>query len=100
MKVKKLAVCLAAVLILSTLVCAGYAGDEGKLNLNKATVEELAKIPGLTKELAQKIIEYRKNNGGGFVDMEELLDVPGIDNKLLRELKKHLFIEDADDCNC
>ena len=47
----------------------------------------------------QKIVKLREDNGE-FIDMEELLSVPGIDNRLLRKLKKHLFVESVEDCNC
>ena len=100
MKMKKVAGCLAALMLITALTCSVYADDdEAKLNLNAATVKELVKIPGLNQDLAEKIIELREENGE-FIDMEELLDIPGIDNKLLRQLKKHLYIEPVDDCNC
>lgn len=99
MKMKKVAGCLAALLFITALTCAVHAEDEAKLNLNAATVKQLVKIPGLNQELAEKIIELREKNGE-FIDMEELLDIPGINNQLLRQLKKHLYIEPVDDCNC
>lgn len=75
------------------------ADNDGKLNLNIATVEQLADVPGISGEMAEKIIELRTENEE-FVDMDELLDVDGMDNTLLRKLSKHLFIEPASDCNC
>lgn len=99
MRMRKITCCIAVLMLFSALACGVYAGEEGKLNLNAATVEELVKIPGLNQEIAEKIIELRNENGE-FIDMEELLDVDGIDNRLLRQLKKHLFIEAVDDCNC
>ncbi len=91
---------LTLVLTLSLAAAPAFAGDNsGKLNLNKATVEQLAEIPGLNQDMAEKIIELRDENEE-FVDMEELLDVDGMDNTLLRKLDKHLFIEPASDCNC
>lgn len=102
MKLKQITGCIVMVLLFTALACGAYAADdgkEGKLNLNAATVEQLAKIPGLNQDLAKKIVKLREENGE-FIDMEELLDIPGIDNKLLRQLKKHLFIEPVDDCNC
>jgi len=101
MKLRKITGCIAMVLLFATLTCGLYAADEneGKLNLNAATIEQLSKIPGLNQEMAKKIIELRKENGE-FIDMEELLDIQGIDNQLLRQLKKHLFVESVDDCNC
>jgi competence protein ComEA len=99
MKEKKIAGCLAILLLFSALAPGLYTKEEEKLNLNAATVEELAEIPGLNQELAKKIIEVREENGE-FIDMEELLDIPGINIQLLRKLKKYLFIEALDECNC
>jgi len=99
MKMRIITSCIGALLLFSILASSIYAEEETKLNLNAATVEQLAKIPGLNKDLAKKIIELREENGG-FIDMEELLDIQGIDNKLLRQLKQHLYIEAVDDCNC
>ena len=96
---RKITGCLGVIILLLTLSGGVFAEDAEKLNLNAATAEQLAEIPGLNKALAGKIIELREQNGE-FIDMEELLDVQGIDNKLLRQLKKYLFIESVDDCNC
>ena len=99
MRMKVISGCIVMVLLLSTLAGPMYADEENKINLNTATVEQLVKIPGLNQDLAKKIIELREENGE-FIDLEELLDVDGITNQLLRQLKKHLFIEEVDDCNC
>jgi competence ComEA-like helix-hairpin-helix protein len=99
MKMKAIACCMAALVLSMVLAGPVSAAEEGKLNLNAATVEELTKIPGLNKSLAQKIVELRQKNGE-FIDMEELLDIKGIDNRLLRQLKQHLYIEPVGDCNC
>ena len=96
---KKIAGCLGMLLFLSVLAGGGFAEDQEKPNLNAMSVEELSQIPGLNMDLAKKIVKLREDNGE-FIDMEELLSVPGIDNKLLRQLKKHLFIEPVEDCDC
>ena len=96
---KKIAGCLGVLLFISFLAGGGFAEDEKKINLNAMSAEELSKIPGLNMDLAKKIVKFREDNGE-FIDMEELLDIKGIDNRLLRELKKHLYIEAVDDCNC
>lgn len=72
---------------------------DGKLNLNAATKEDLVKIPEISPELADRILQQRKQNGE-FVDMQELLDIEGVDNKLLRQLKKKVYLEPASNCNC
>lgn len=101
MRRKTIAGFLSLLLLVSVLAGTGFAFQEGqkKVNLNKASVEELSKIPGLNMDLAKKIVKLRKENGE-FIDMEELLSVEGIDNGLLRKLKKYLFIEAVEDCNC
>lgn len=88
-----------ALLILFTFSSGLYAEDVKKINLNGSTAEELAKIPEISEDLAEKIIELREENGE-FVDMEELLDIEDINMQLLRKLKKSLEIEELDDCNC
>lgn len=97
---KKILVALTLMLALAVSATAVFAADnDGKINLNVATVEQLESIEGISHELAEKIIELREENGE-FVDMSELLDVEGVDNALLRQLDKFLFIEAASDCNC
>jgi len=97
---KHLMVILSLLAVLFFTAVPGFSGDhEGKQNLNTITVEQLAQVPGVGEELAHKIIDARSENGE-FVDMDELLDVDGIDNSKLRKLKKHLYIEAASSCNC
>ena len=97
---KKILIALTLMLALAVSATAAFAdGNDGKINLNVATVEQLESIEGISHELAEKIIELREENGE-FVDMSELLDVEGVDNSLLRQLDKFLFIEAASDCNC
>lgn len=97
---KKILIALTLMLALVVSATAVFAADnDGKINLNVATVEQLESIEGISHELAEKIIELREENGE-FVDMSELLDVEGVDNTLLRQLDKYLFIEAASDCNC
>ena len=99
MKIKKIAHIMILILMFSLLASTLYAKDEEKININSVTVEELAEIPGLNQELAESIIEAREENGE-FVDMDELLDIEGIDAKLLRLLKKHIKVEELDGCDC
>ncbi len=48
-----------------------------RTNLNTATVEELAVVPGFTDALAQECIDYR-TNFGGFQNTRELVDILGM----------------------
>ena len=56
------------------------------LNLNTATVTELAKLPGIGPAVAARIVEHRQKNGG-FKKIEELMNVKGIGEKTFLKLK-------------
>ena len=58
-------------------------------SLNMASATDLDLLPGVGPVLAQRIIEYRQNNGD-FVSIDGLLQVEGIGEKRLAELKKYL----------
>jgi competence protein ComEA len=75
---------------------------EGKtVNINTGTEEELAQIPLVGEDMAERIIEYREENGD-FQVIEELLQIDGFSRKLLRRLKPFLLLEGlgGDDCTC
>lgn len=72
---------------------AGAAGSAGsaevKPSLGSATVEQLDEIDGIGPTLAERIIEYRTENGG-FSSLDELQDVDGIGEKRLETLREAL----------
>jgi competence protein ComEA len=49
-----------------------------KLDLNRATAEELAVLPGIGPSLAKKIAEERTAQGGAFSSWDQVDQVPGI----------------------
>ncbi len=72
------------------------------VNVNTATVEEFVEnVPLITKELAEKIVEYREE-AGDFQTLEELLQVEGFDRDLLRKVKSFLLLEGigGTECTC
>ena len=50
------------------------------LDLNRVTAEDLESLPGIGPVLAQRVMAYRKSNGG-FHTVEELRQVKGIGQK-------------------
>ena len=49
-----------------------------RLDLNRATVAELEKLPGIGDKRARSIIASRNARGGHFVRLEDLLKIDGI----------------------
>ncbi len=56
------------------------------VNINRATVAELDKLPGVGPAIAQRIIDYRQEKGG-FVSVEEIKLVSGIGDKMFENIK-------------
>jgi len=61
------------------------------LDINSASMEELNKVPMVDEQLAENIVAYRDANGP-FASLEELLNVKGMDEEKLKEIKPFVFI--------
>jgi len=59
--------------------------EEQKVNINKATLDELTTLPGIGEVRAGQIIAYREKNGY-FSDPRELMDVSGIGEKTYQNI--------------
>jgi competence protein ComEA len=60
--------------------------EKNPLNLNSANVAQLEALPGVGPAMAQKILDYRKQNGG-FKSVDELDEVPGVGPKKMEALR-------------
>ena len=64
----------------------GTKEDSSKININKATIEELDSLPGVGEATANKIVNYRDENGE-FKSIEEIKNVNGIGDKKFQDMK-------------
>ncbi len=67
------------------------AQESGKVNVNEATVEQLAEIKFIGPAIAERIVEYRKEMGP-FGEIEDLMKVKGIGPKTFEKIKDQLTI--------
>ena len=65
--------------------------EDKKVNINTANQSELDQLPGIGPSIAQKIIEYREENGN-FKNIQELQNVKGIGNAKYVEIKDNVTV--------
>lgn len=59
----------------------------GKVNLNSASVDELSRIPGIGKEHAKDIVNYRP-----FRSWDDLKKVPGFSDTMVQDIRDNCSI--------
>lgn len=69
----------------------GNSSISGVVNLNTANVEQLQLLPGVGEKRAAAIVKIRKTKGG-FKAIEELADVKGVGDALIKRLRPHLTV--------
>jgi competence protein ComEA len=90
MKNKRNTVLWIALILAFGMIFAGTAGAQtktaaAKIDLNKATAEQISRCPGLTLPLAKAIVDYRAK-AGPFKTPDDLLKVKGITREILSKL--------------
>ena len=65
--------------------------NNGKININTATSEELQTLSGIGESKAQAIIDYRNTNGP-FNSIEEIVNVSGISENLFAKIKEDITV--------
>jgi competence protein ComEA len=98
--VKALAINL-VILVFLSLIGNGWAQAQnqskaaaGKININTATIAELESLPRIGPKVAQRIIDYRTQNGP-FKKVEDLMKVQGIGEKIFNQLKDRITIGES-----
>ena len=62
------------------------------LDINQVTEDELLLITGIGQATAQKIL-YLRDKLGRFRNIEQLMEIKGIKEKKLAEIRKYLYVE-------
>ncbi|WKV08777.1 helix-hairpin-helix domain-containing protein [Thermoanaerobacterium sp. CMT5567-10] len=65
---------------------------DGKININKATKEELDTLPGIGEVTAQRIIDFREQHGN-FQKIEDIMNVSRIGPKLFEQIKDKITVD-------
>jgi len=96
---KLLAAILPAALCLLLLVPLASAQEENKkpkppVNLNTASVAELARLPGVGQVIARRIVRHRQRSGP-FRKVDELLVIRGISQAKLEKLRPLVTVGEA-----
>lgn len=81
-----------AALLVTFTALPGYAAEGRRVvNINSANAEQLALLPRVGPSVAQRIVDFRKENGP-FKSPEDLMLVQGIGEKTYQLLKPYLAV--------
>lgn len=69
----------------------GGVDASGKVNVNSADATQLESLSGIGEVLAQAIIDHREDNGP-FKSVDELMDVSGIGEATLEEIRDRVTV--------
>lgn len=67
-------------------------GKKQKVNINEAKQEDFEQLPGIGPSIAQRIVEYRDQNGK-FTSIDELQEVKGIGEAKFENIKEYVTIK-------
>ena len=67
-------------------ISGGPSGGDSLVDLNAATASQLEELPGIGPVLAERIVQWREDNGR-FTDVEVLGEVSGIGDALMAQLR-------------
>jgi competence protein ComEA len=69
------------------VVKSAEAVKTGVISINKASVQELDRLPGIGEVLAQRIVDYRTEKGS-FKTIEEIKNVSGIGDAKFNSIRE------------
>jgi len=82
---------LGLLLVSFSAVLAEAQAAAPKININTASAADFQKLPKIGPQIAQRIIDFRTQNGP-FKRVEELMKVKGIGEKLYDQIKDRVMV--------
>ena len=77
--------------LLAPLAASAAAAPAGTVNVNTASAEQLQLLPRIGPSVAQRILDYRKENGK-FGSVDDLMLVRGIGESTFAQLKPYVSL--------
>lgn len=68
--------------------------DEERIDVNRADYYDLIRLPGIGEKKARAILDWREEHGA-FSQMEQLLEISGIGEKTLENLRPYITLDGA-----
>lgn len=72
---------------------AAASQQEGKVDLNTASAQELESLPGIGEKIAQAIVEYREEKGA-FQTIRQVMEVEGVGEKTFEAIRDLITVGD------
>ena len=82
------------VTVTQLLTSSGQTAEDGPVDLNSAGRAALLTLPGIGESKADAILAYREENGP-FGSVDDLLNVRGIGQALLEQLRDKVYVSGA-----
>ena len=89
---KKIFALVIVISIVTAFVPFAMAVETEKININKASVDDLMQLKGIGQKYAERIVEYREKNGL-FKQIEDIMNVKGIGSKIFESNKDKIIVE-------
>ncbi len=80
------------ILLTGLMIAPGLAVAVDRVNINTADKEALSNLPGIGPAIADRIVQYREENGP-FKNKEEITKVKGIGDKTFQKIKDLIVLE-------
>jgi competence ComEA-like helix-hairpin-helix protein len=91
-----MALFLSGVLGVAASFAAGQVKEGEKQNINRTSISQLYRLPGMTEPLAKAIVQYGMEEGR-FDTLNDLLKVPGMTKEYLDRIAPYIIILPEED---